>query len=321
VSQYVEGGNAFQVQINALDSTNQRLKWIDSPDLAVGTQVEIRFGFLGELQTMIRGEVTALQVEYPSDGPAVLSVQGFDRLHRFRRGRKTRVFTEVKDSQIAEQIASDLGLTPDIEDTGVVHEYVLQNNLNDLDFLLERARRIRHEVLVQDQTLILRKAANHLAQAVEFEYMIDLKTFSVRLSTAQQASKVVVRGWNPETKEALVGMAQAGDETTRMEGQKIGAEAAEEAFFATTTAIVDVPVYTQEEADQMAKAKFNDLAVELICGEAEVVGTPQVGAGSTVRLRSLGDRFTGLYYITRAEHRLGPSMGYVTRLGVRRSGT
>src|SRR5206468_12553742 len=133
--------------------------------------------YLGQLTTVIRGEVTALQMEYPNNGPAILSVQGFDRLHRFRRGRRTRVFTEVKDNQIAEQIASELGLTPDVEDTGVVHEYVVQNNLNDLDFLLERARRIRYEVLVNNQTLRLRRAANNLGQVTELEYMIDLKSF------------------------------------------------------------------------------------------------------------------------------------------------
>ncbi len=101
VSQYVEGGDWFQIRMNSLDSTNQRLKWIDSAELAPGNDVEIRFGYLGELETVIRGEITALQVEFPSNGPALVLVQGFDRLHRLRRGRKTRVFTEVKDSQIA----------------------------------------------------------------------------------------------------------------------------------------------------------------------------------------------------------------------------
>ena len=44
-----------------------------------------------------------------------------------------------------------------------------------------------------------------------------------------------------------------------------------------------------------------------------------VGPAHTCRLTGLGDRFTGTYYIRRAEHRLGPKVGYVTRFNVVRN--
>jgi len=58
----------------------------------------------------------------------------------------------VTDKQIAEKIAQDLGLRPDAEDTKTKHPYVIQYNQTDLAFLVERARRIRFEVLVQGKT-------------------------------------------------------------------------------------------------------------------------------------------------------------------------
>jgi len=321
VAQHVEGGDSFQIKMNALNSTNQRLKWVDAAELSPGTAVEIRFGYLGNLETVIYGEITALQLDLPADGAATLLVQGFDRLHRLRRGRRTRVFTETKDSQIAETIASDLGLGSDVDDSEVVHDYLLQNNLSDLDFLLERARRIRYEVRVDDRTLKFAKASNDRGEVAELEYMIDLMSFSGRLSTIEQRSRVSVRGWNPETKEAFVGLGQTGDETSRMDGSAIGPEIAEEAFMQTATAIVDIPVYTQAEADQIAKAKFNDMAIELIRGEAVAVGRTELRAGTTIRLTGVGSPYNGLYYVSKAEHRLGTAEGYVTRLCVERSGT
>jgi hypothetical protein len=42
-------------------------------------------------------------------------------------------------------------------------------------------------------------------------------------------------------------------------------------------------------------------------------------AGNTIDLRGLGSRFSGLYYVTRTEHRLAPDIGYVTRFDVRRN--
>jgi phage protein D len=319
VAQYVEGGDRFEIVVNALNSTNLQLKWIDDNLFAPGNVVEIQAGYPGQLQTLIIGEITALAPRFNDDKAAQVIVQGFDRLHRLRRGRKTRVFTEVKDSQIAEQVAKGMKLSAKVEDSGVVHHYVLQANLNDIDFLMSRARRIRYEVIVSDKDLIFRRAANHLGQTLTFEYMTDLKWFAARLSTVRQVSEVSVRGWNPATKEAILGVGRESDVTTRMGGSVAGPRIAQDAFGQTTTATVDLPIESQAEADQIAKAFFNDMAILLIQGEGEVVGNPALRAGTTIELKNLGKRFQGVYYVRKAEHRISPQSGYLTRFEVQRN--
>ena len=83
--------------------------------------------------------------------------------------------------------------------------------------------------------------------------------------------------------------------------------------------VVHVPVASQAEADQIAKARFNDMAIELISGEGEAVGNPAIRAGTTLKFEGLGERFSGLYYVRKAEHRLGPKIGYVTKFNVSRN--
>lgn len=319
VWQYAEGGDRFEVLINALDAGNRQLKWIDSTHAKPGNQITIELGYAGNLTRVLVGELAAVRVTYANDQAAQLQLQGFDRLHRLRRGRRSRVFQQVKDSQVAEQIAQDLGLQPQATDSGVVHDYILQNNLSDIDFLAERARRIRYEVVVDDRTLTFRPVANHLAEILTVEYMRDLKWFNVRLSTARQVSDVTVRGWNPATQEAILGVARVGAETTKMKGSQSGPEIAQEAFGDFSDETVDVPVASQTEADQIAEARFNALALDLSAGEGEIVGDPALRAGNTIDLRGLGSRFSGLYYVTRTEHRLAPDIGYVTRFDVRRN--
>ena len=319
VAQHVERGDVFQITMNTLGSDDLKLKWIDSEELAPGNAVEILLGYRGELEPVIRGEITGLHARYPSSKASQVNVQGFDKLHRLRRGRRTRAFYEVKDSQVAETVAGDLGLRSDVEDTSVVHRYLLQNNLSDIDFLLMRARRIRYEVLVSDQTLVFREAANDLGEALTLEYQRDLKSFSPRLSTSFQTSEVSVRGWNPASKEAILGVAGAGDETTKMAGQEVGPSIADSAFGSTLGSIVRLPVASQAEADQIAKARFNEMAIGLISGEGEAVGNPAIRAGVTLQFAGLGERFSGLYYVKKAEHRFGPKMGYVTKFNVMRN--
>ena len=312
IAQHVEGGDLFQMTVNTLGSDDLNLRWIDSDELAPGNTVEIKLGYRGELETLIRGEITGLHARYPSNEASQVNVQGFDKLHRLRRGKRTRAFYEVKDSQVAETITRDLGLSADVEDTRVVHRYLLQNNMSDIDFLLMRARRIRYEVLISDQTLVFREAANDLGEVLTLEYQRNLKSFAPRLSTVLQTSEVSVRGWNPTSKEAILGVARAGDEISKMAGQEVGPAIAESAFGSTAGSVVRLPVASQAEADQIAKARFNEMAIELVSGEGEAVGNPAIRAGVTVRFAGLGERFSGLYYVKKAEHRFGPKIGYVT---------
>ena len=137
-------------------------------------------------------------------------------------------------------------------------------------------------------------------------------TFSARLSTARQVSEVRVRGWNPSAKSAILGVAHAGDETTRMGGDTLGPVLSERAFGAQTTAVVHTPVRSQAEADQIARARYNDIALEWLTAEGEAVGTTAIRAGRTVKIQAVGRRFSGIYYVRRAEHRVSPDAGYVT---------
>jgi phage protein D len=319
VCHYIEGPDTFDISVNIMNSHEPELKWVDHDYFTPGNKIEIRMGYVDQVETMISGEITALHPRYFSNEAPRMSVQGYDRLHRFRRGKKTRSFLQMKDSQIAEQVANDIGLTPDVEDTEIVHQYIVQNNLSDIDFLMQRARRIRYELIVEDQTLKFRKAANHLGKTVELEYTKDLKHFYPRLSTLRQVSEVKVRGWNPASKEAILGVARSGDETTRMQGNNIGADIAENAFGETAASIVNIPIYSQSEAEQIAKAKFNDMNIDLISGEGEAVGNMAIRAGFTIQIKGLGERFSGLYYIKSTEHLISPQVGYITKFSVVRN--
>src|SRR4051794_20018125 len=111
IAQHAEGGDLFDITVNTLNSDTLRMKWVDAEEFSPGNRIEIQFGYRGKLMTMLAGEITALKVNYNSDQAALIHVQGFDRLHRLRRGKKTRAFNEIKDSQLAERIAGELGLT------------------------------------------------------------------------------------------------------------------------------------------------------------------------------------------------------------------
>ena len=81
----------------------------------------------------------------------------------------------------------------------------------------------------------------------------------------------------------------------------------------------DRPVMTQAEADQMAKARFNNAALALIVAEGVCWGRTDMRSGRVIKIDGLGRRFSGNYYVTAASHRYLPQRGYYTRFTVRRN--
>jgi uncharacterized protein len=320
VSNYAVGASSFCVNMNNWHSDRQDFKYSDGPLIKEGVKLEVTLGYDAAVISLIKGEVTALEAEFNQDEAPTLKVQGYDLLHRFRRGRKTKSYLQLKDSDIASQIASNLGLTAEVEDTGVTHEYLLQDNLTDIDFLLERAKRIRYELVIEDGTLHFRKAANDKSKKVSLEFGFTLRSFYPRLSTASQVSEVLVQGWDVKTKKAITGRARSGDEVSKMGGKLLGASIVESAFFATKNIIIDNPIFSEGEANQIAKGKFNDMAVEFITGEGTAIGNGDIQAGKVIELTKLGQRFSGLYYVTSATHTINAT-GYTTKFTVERNAT
>jgi len=320
VADYAEGASWFSVHLSSLNSDTQELKYIDEPLFKEGTKVEVKLGYDNNLTSLIQGEVTALEPMFNMDEAITFRVHGYDSLHRFRRGKKTKSYLEMKDSQIAQQIASNLGLSAQVVDTQVVHDYILQQNQSDIDFLMERARLIRYELVVEDTTLHFRPAANDESEVISLEYGLTLQSFYPRLSTLSQVSEVLVQGWDPKTKKAIVGKAGSGDEISKMNGADLGATITENAFFKSQKVIVEQPVFTEGEANQIAKSSFNEMTVEFVSGEGEAVGDADIRAGEVIELKGLGERFSGFYYVTCAKHIIDPE-GYITQFTVERNAT
>lgn len=309
----------FALSLNAGDPQTGEIKYVDADLFREGSEVKIKAGFHAPLAELIVGEITAIEPEYVERGPIHLTVRGYNRLYHLGFGRKTRSFKDVKDSDVAEQIASDWNLTPEVEATTVTHPYLLQNNQTDLEFLLERARRIRYEVRVEGKALFFRKPQEGRGKILTLTYGEELVGFSPRLSLFTQPSEVRVQGWDPKEKKAIQGHAGAGDVTTTMEGQATGADLAGQVVGEAPLVSVALGPGTPEEADLIAQGMMNQGAFELVTGEGRCLGQPSIQSGTVLELRGLGRRFSGLYYVTSVTHSLSGPKGFFTTFLVRRS--
>jgi phage protein D len=310
----------FTFQLLCWDTAEMKVKWIDDDLFKEGNSVEIEMGYRDNLEKLFQGEITGLEPEFPNEEPPTLTVRGYDRRHRLMGKRKTRTFLNMKDSDIANQIAGDWSLRPQVEDSRVVLDYVLQHNQTDFEFLQERSRRIGYEVVVTDTTLHFRPRQNEGSAVITLRREVELLDFNARLTTVGQVEEAFIRGWNPKTKEEFVARAGTGDER-QMGGSSSGPATVRRAFSGTGGTTVNTPVVSQAEADQLARGWFGEMALRYVEGHGICIGRPDLRAGTLVKIEGLGRRFSGSYYVTSIEHSYKPSVGYRTAFSARRTAT
>ncbi len=278
----------------------------------------------GDLTPLVDGEVTALEQESDATGTWTM-VRGYDRLHRLCRGRRTRTFAGVTDADIVRQIAADAQLDlGDLDTGGPVYEHVSQANLTDWEFLRARAHETGHEIAVSGGKLQWRmprpsgdapSGGDDLATPAQpFQLLLggNLLRFRPRVTAAEQVPEVQVRGWDPASKQAVVGTAAAATSST-----SIGVAPADlaSAFGARPYVVVDRPVTSQAEADTVASAIAEQIAGAHAEAEGTALGDPRLLPGAAVQVGCVGWPHDGSYVLTSARHCYDES-GYRTEFMV-----
>lgn len=317
----VDAAGMCALTLYGWDGVKMEPKWIDDDLFKIGNPIEILIGYQPDLTSLFKGEITGLEPLFHEGEPPRLIVRGHDKRHRLMRRRRTRTFTNVKDSEVADQIASDAGLGADVQATSAKMPYVIQHNQTDHEFLLERAGRIGYEVLIDDRTLRFRKRGNDGKETLTLRRDVELLEYLARLSTVGQTDEVMVRGWDPKDKKELVGHSKSSENPASMGGTTSGPGVVKDRFGEGTVVAVQTPVMTQEHADQIAKGMYAEMALRFVQADCVCIGEPRIRAGSVVKIDGVGTRFSGAYYVTACEHRYALKRGYRTSFTARRNAT
>src|SRR5262249_11390684 len=129
--------------------------------LKIGETVQIKAGAPGSTSAdeLITGEITSIEA-ICDEGITLTVVRGYEKAHRLQRARRSRTFVNMKDSDIARQVAGDSDLDiGTIDETKTTHDHVAQVAQTDWEFLTQRAREIGYETGVTGGEFFFRKAS------------------------------------------------------------------------------------------------------------------------------------------------------------------
>jgi uncharacterized protein involved in type VI secretion and phage assembly len=254
---------------------------------------------------LVKGEITAIDVHFTEKTQAPIIIRGYDFSHRLHRGLYSRSFQNMTDTDIVKKLAKEAGIDvtgKTVEESGIPHDYLFQENQSNMDFLRERAVRIGFELFVQDGKLHFHKPKAG-AQELSLRWLVDLRSFHVRMTSTEQVKEVEVRGWDYAQKRSIVATAKTEQVITKTENGK-GSDTSSK-FNGKPTApkviVVDQPVFSPKEADRMAQALCDELGGQFVCADAKAEGNPKIRPGRVVQLTDMGS-YSGKYYVTETRH-------------------
>lgn len=303
-------------------ASGAKLYWMDHEGLQEGKKVKISMGYVNDMRTMMQGEITAVAPSFPESGQPSINVRGFSLYHRLQRERRREPFKATTDSGIAREVASALGLTPEVDDTSAEQPLVSPNGETYHAILSQRAQRIGFELAVKLDKLYFKKPGyiEKPDPELTLEWGRSLKRFSPKLSTYGLYTEVTVRG--PQTshgggKDPLVGTAAAGDERQKL-GSQSASEIAKSNFKENKINHPDHNVSSQEEAKDVAVAKLEEKSLGFITGSGSCMGHKDLQARTVVEIKGVGERFSGNYYVTQVTHTIDAG-GYRSEFKVKRN--
>lgn len=299
---------------------NQDFKWMDESIFAPGTTLEVKMGYGDRLDSVFFGEVVGIDASFSPSAPPRMTLRAYDLMHRLTRGDNRRSFSKVTYTDIARRIANEAGLSLQVTNHPDTHEYVEQKGQSDLNFLLKLAEEINYHLFVVGKKMFFEPVTNDASAILNLSLEGGLVDFHPNLSLARQVSEVIVRGWDAEKGAELIGTAKAGEEASTMGGAKSASKVAAKSFgVSPRKTITDHPVMTQSEADTLARARLNEMSLDLIEATGTSIGCADLRPGKVINITGMSKWFSGRYYLTGTTHRFDYESGYTTSFNARRN--
>ncbi|MDX3117089.1 phage baseplate assembly protein V [Streptomyces scabiei] len=302
----------------ALTLRNPDNRLLDSPLLDPGRTVEVHLGYGNDLKPAFLGEIAAVEPSFPAGGPPTVQVSGYDKSYRMRRGQpEPTEYTFVNDSMVAARIAVENGLVPVVDPTPGLREKIVQVE-SDMAFLKERARRYHFDVYVEWDRLHFRFPRPQAA-AYLLEWGRNLSSFRPRLSSSAAAGVQVVRGYNQELAQTVLGLALAADLDLGRLTERLGSSAADLVLSLARKGIRRHVLDNPLDAKTLAESLLAQFVEGMYEGAGSCVGIPELAAGQYVEIQGVGKRFSGAYRLRKVTHRMDDS-GFMTDFSIGQGG-
>jgi len=262
-----------------------------------------------EEQEIVSGYITQIKSHIAQDeNGSYVEIWGMDSSCLMSLEEKIKAWPNMSDSDIATQIFGDYNLTPEVEDTGVIHDEAIATILQrdtDIQFLKRLARRNGFECFVNADTGFFRKPSLGSEPlpylAAHFGGETNLINFDAKLNSFRP-TKVEMHQIDTVAKQVQDAVVEAGEQ--ELLGRNRAETVAAPNGVVARLHVRQTVAVNQPEMENLCRALFDEAEWWIeATGEVETVLYGAVlRAKSLVPIKGVGEAFSGTYYITNVKH-------------------
>ena len=293
----------------------------DDPVWAHGNILQFSFGYASGMAPVREAVIRKVK------GGRQLSIEAHSKDVVMDRIKRREAYENMTRSEVVEVIAARNGYMDDtllMDDTPEVFEIITQNNLTDAQMLRKLAHLEGKEFFVDFDGLHWHGRDLEQAPIRELIYYTDpeqgdIIDFDIENDITRKPARVRVKSRNPETGKTVTGLADNNTDTSRPILQETkaleefiidfdpesGAPISGTRQLAPTQTVAhedDIPsnAQTETEAKTEAKRRYRKATQRAVKMTIRMVGDPNLVAKSVIKVRGMGTRLSGKYYVQKA---------------------
>ena len=263
-----------------------------------GNEIEIAGGYQGIDETIFKGIVTRHSIRI-RQGQRELNIECREKAVLMTVAKNSKLFSDVKDSDIATTLLGEYSLTGTIEDTPITHAEIIQYDCTDWDFLISRLDAVGFIAITEKAKVNVSKPAIESTALATLRFGSNIIEFDAEIDGCRQLGAVKARAWDPANQELLEVEANAPAWTTigDLDPADISSNSG-----ATEYILRQPGKLTEQEVQQWADTKLLRSRMAFMCGRARVQGFSKAVPGITVAFEGLGNRINGMAWVSGIRH-------------------
>jgi Rhs element Vgr protein len=263
-----------------------------------GRKIEIRLGYRSQNDPVFTGIIVKHSIKIRQHG-SVLLVECRDEAVKMTQGRKSRYFSDTRDSDIMEDILGSHGLQKDVERTTPEVKDVVQYDSTDWDFLLCRAEANGQVVMVRDGKVKTGSPATGQEPVVSVQYGATMLEFDAEIDARCQGKGITAKSWNAADQEVIDA---EGQEPAATNDGNLSPASLADAMGSEEQLIRHGGRISQPELQAWADARLMKERLAKVRGRAKFQGLADVVPGTIIEVKGVGERFEGRLYVSGVRH-------------------
>lgn len=280
--------------------SNESFSNAEGPDFVPGNEVEIEMGY-GDKRDLVYAGVIISQRMIVKKNKSYLEITCKDKALKLTKGRFTNVYTDGKDSDSFEKIASKFGLKKDIDNTKVTFGQMVQHSSSNWDFMLMRAEMNNQIIITENNQLKIKDIDLGSSPVLSIQADMVVLDADLDIDAEDIVKEFNLVSWDEGNQEVVSTTVNVNDTLNlgNLSAQKLA-----DVLSGISSNRQSAASLTKEELDNIGKSAANRVVLNKIKGKLQVSGTSKVHPGDFVELKGFNQRYNGNAFVSKVIHEM-----------------